>query len=101
MSRPRPPRYNPWGKDYAGRQLDDATTVQGTREVDRDRRVTMHNAIVEIAEAEYERQYGQTQTADELRRRGGLGLGEVIMLLADAVWRYAPEEELTPKSRRS
>lgn len=74
-------------------------TVQGgwPRRTGSDR-VELSEKIVMMAEAEYERHYGTTQTIDRLRERGGLGLGEVVILLADAVQRYAPPAALVPKS---
>jgi len=61
-------------------------------------RPELNAIIVQIAEAEYERQFGIGQTIDRLRERGGLSLGEVIVLLAEAVCRFAPEGALTPTS---
>lgn len=58
----------------------------------------LNATIVQMAEAEYERQYPPGQTIDELRERSGLGFGEVIMFLAEALARYAPEDALIPKS---
>lgn len=78
------------------------TTVQGDwpRNRNVDARVELSAAIVQMAEAEYERRYGTDQSIDCLRERGGLGLGEVVLLLADAVYRYAPDDALRPKSGR-
>lgn len=72
--------------------------VQGDMNAFERRGLSFNATIVQIAEAEYERQYGTSQTIDRLRQRGGLGMGEMMTLLAEAVCRYAPEEALTPKS---
>lgn len=61
-------------------------------------RLEINETILQIAEAEYERQYGTNQTIDRLRERNGLSIGEVVMLLASAVTRFAPPDELRPKS---
>lgn len=86
---------NVLGKDQNG---ETTTTVQGSRYVERYKRVIVRDSIVKMAEAEYERQYGQDQPAKQLRERGGLSLGKVVHLLAEALMRYAPEKELIPRS---
>lgn len=94
----RPPRR--FGNPF---KEEPTITVQGTRDVRARERVSLHEPIVAMAEAEYERQYGSgpaDQTADELRERGGLSVGEVIKHLAEALVRYAPSEALVPESRR-
>lgn len=85
-----------------GHRLTDkpTTTVQGGWPWTEDRfaRIELSAAIVEMAEAEYERQYGTThQTIARIRERGGLSLNEVVTLLADALQRFAPND-LKPKS---
>lgn len=64
-----------------------------------DSRPDLPEAVVSMAEAEYERR-GFGQTADRLRERGGLSALEVVCLLGDALARYAPPAELVPESRR-
>lgn len=43
--------------------------------------------ILRLAYAEYARQYGTSQSFEEIQRRAGFSVGEVIMLLADALGR--------------
>lgn len=64
----------------------------------RTHRYPVNERVLQMAEAEYERQFGTRQTIDRLRERGGLGLGEMMTLLACAVERYAPPGALTPRS---
>ncbi len=80
-----------------------AATVQAGKasthyDAARSHRFPVNERVLQMAEAEYERQFGTRQTIDRLRERGGLGLNEMVMLLACAVERYAPPAALTPRS---
>lgn len=81
-------------------QGDDTVTVQGSPLVaTRYERPALNRRIVQMAEAEYARQH--SQPIPTVRDRGGLSVGEVIMLMAEALTRYAPPHALVPECDRS
>lgn len=50
-------------------------------------RLTLPEPVLRLAHAEYERQYGPGQDYERMQERAGLGLLEVVALLADFVER--------------
>lgn len=46
--------------------------------------------VAELAYAEYVRHYGHDQSFDTIHQRGGFGIGELLMLLADALRSPSP-----------
>lgn len=94
MSRNDPPGFDRFS---GGWQKAPKNTVQGLNmHLSYGQRLEINEKILQIAEAEYERQYPPDQTIDEIRSRGGLSIAEVIVFLAAAVTRYAPPDALRP-----
>lgn len=58
------------------------------RDAERGReKLTLPEYVLRLAHAEYEYQYGNSQDYERMQERGGLGVLEVVALLADYVER--------------
>lgn len=55
------------------------------RRADRGERLTLPEHVLRLAQAEYERQHGHDQDYERMQERSGLGILEVVALLADYV----------------
>ena len=65
----------------------------------RDRsRFTLPEGVLRLAHTEYEHQYGHQQDYERMQERGGLGVLEVVALLADLAERFGAKPTEPRKS---
>jgi hypothetical protein len=57
----------------------------------RGKRFTLPEHVLRLAQAEYERQYGTSMDYERMQERSGLGILEVVGLLADYLDRLGAE----------